>query len=85
MAAKPQSSSPTSTGDVKWPVRGGFLSQLSSAENIGVERIYIAGYQDGYVRIWDATFPVLSPIFVLGLQVGVMKFYKKKSLKLCHE
>ncbi|KAI7749886.1 hypothetical protein M8C21_019771 [Ambrosia artemisiifolia] len=69
LAAKPQSSSPTSPGSAKWPVSGGFPSQLSSAENIGVERIYIAGYQDGYVRIWDATFPVFSLIFVLGLQV----------------
>ncbi|KAJ0546468.1 putative transcription factor WD40-like family [Helianthus annuus] len=69
LAAKPQSSSPTSPGNAKWPVSGGFPSQLSSAENIGVERIYIAGYQDGYVRIWDATFPVFSLIFVLGLQV----------------
>ncbi|KAK9063361.1 hypothetical protein SSX86_017231 [Deinandra increscens subsp. villosa] len=69
LAAKPQSSSPTSTGGAKWPVSGGFPSQLSSDENIGVERIYIAGYQDGYVRIWDATFPVFSHLFVLGLQV----------------
>ncbi|KAI3731155.1 hypothetical protein L1987_62338 [Smallanthus sonchifolius] len=67
--AKPQSSSPTSTGNAKWPVSGGFPSQLSSAENIGVERIYIAGYHDGYVRIWDATFPLFSPIFVIGFQV----------------
>ncbi|KAK1415488.1 hypothetical protein QVD17_31270 [Tagetes erecta] len=67
--AKPQSSSPTSSGNAKWPVSGGFPSQLSSDENIGVERIYIAGYQDGYVRIWDATFPVFSPIFVLRFQV----------------
>ncbi|XP_076929896.1 uncharacterized protein LOC143594470 [Bidens hawaiensis] len=74
LAAKPQSSSPTLTGDAKWHVSGGFLSQLSSAENIGVERIYIAGYQDGYVRIWDATFPVFSPIFVLGLQVEGTEF-----------
>ncbi|KAL8257468.1 hypothetical protein R6Q59_029509 [Mikania micrantha] len=69
LAAKPQSSSPTSPGSAKWPVSGGFPSQLLSAENIGVERMYIAGYQDGYVRIWDATFPVFSPIFVLGLEV----------------
>lgn len=69
LAAKPQLASPTTTGSAKWPVSGGFPSQLSSDENIRVERIYIAGYQDGYVRIWDATFPVFSLIFVLGLQV----------------
>lgn len=48
---------------------GGIPSQLSLAENNRVERIYIAGYQDGSVRIWDATFPVLSLLFVLGSQV----------------
>lgn len=59
-------SSPKTPGSGKWPVSGGFLSQL---ENIGVERIYIAGYQDGSVKIWDATFPVFSLIFTLELQV----------------
>nr|XP_043636522.1 uncharacterized protein LOC122607576 [Erigeron canadensis] len=69
LAAKPQLASPSTTGTIKWPVSGGFPSQLFSTENVGVERIYIAGYQDGYVRIWDATFPVFSLIFVLGIQV----------------
>ncbi|XP_071685700.1 uncharacterized protein [Rutidosis leptorrhynchoides] len=69
LAAKPPLASPTTSGSAKWPVSGGFSSQLSPDENIGVERIYIAGYQDGYVRIWDATFPVFSLIFTLGIQV----------------
>lgn len=69
LAAKRQVASPTTTGSAKWPVSGGFPSQLSSDENIGVERIYIAGYQDGSIRIWDATFPVFSQIFVLTFKV----------------
>lgn len=69
LASKRQVASPTTTGSAKWPVSGGFPSELSSDENIGVERIYIAGYQDGSIRIWDATFPVFSLIFVLAFQV----------------
>lgn len=69
LAGKSELTSPKTPGSGKWPVSGGFLSELSSAENIGVERIYIAGYQDGCVRIWDATFPVFSLIFTLDFQV----------------
>lgn len=43
-------------------------SQLS-AEDRGVERVYIGGYQDGSVRIWDATLPVLSLICILEGEV----------------
>ncbi|GJU77640.1 transducin/WD40 repeat family protein [Tanacetum coccineum] len=68
LASKPQLVSPTTTGSRNWPVTGGFSSQINS-ENIGVERIYIAGYQDGYVRIWDSTSPVFTLISVLGFQV----------------
>ncbi|PWA85428.1 transducin family protein / WD-40 repeat family protein [Artemisia annua] len=68
-ASKPQLASPKTTGSPKWPVIGGFSSQINAAENIGVERIYIAGYQDGYVRIWDSTSPVFTLISVLGFQV----------------
>ncbi|KAH7854128.1 hypothetical protein Vadar_010404 [Vaccinium darrowii] len=57
------------TPSSKWPLTGGVPSQLSFAEGNIIKRIYIAGYQDGSVRIWDATFPVLSCIFVLGSEV----------------
>ncbi|KAF8397271.1 hypothetical protein HHK36_016182 [Tetracentron sinense] len=56
---------PTVTAGMKWPLTGGVPSQLSFSEDNGVERVFIAGYQDGSVRIWDATYPVLSLIFVL--------------------
>lgn len=60
------------TRSTKWPLTGGISSQLSSAEDNRIKRIYIGGYQDGSVRIWDATFPVLSLIFVLGSNVSAM-------------
>ncbi|GFZ15014.1 transducin family protein [Actinidia rufa] len=53
----------------KWPLTGGVPSPLSFAEDNGIKRVYIGGYQDGSVRIWDATFPVLSGILVLGSEV----------------
>lgn len=53
----------------KWPLTGGVPSQLSLTEDNGVERIHIAGYQDGSVRIWDATYPLLSLMFVISSEV----------------
>ena len=73
LASKLQLASPKTTGSPEWPVIGGFSSQINAAENIGVERIYIAGYQDGYVRIWDSTSLVFTLISVLGFQVIAMK------------
>lgn len=46
-------------------------SQLSFAEDKKVERVYVAGYQDGSVWMWDATYPVLSLICVLEGEVRV--------------
>jgi WD40 repeat protein len=51
---------------------GGVPSEMSVDEDHDVERRYIACYQDGSVRIWDAAFPVLMSMFVLdgkGLHV----------------
>ncbi|XP_058002997.1 uncharacterized protein LOC110665372 isoform X2 [Hevea brasiliensis] len=61
-------------GGTKWPLTGGVPVHLSSTEQRVVERVYIAGYQDGSVRIWNASYPFLSIICVLegkvkGLQV----------------
>ncbi|KAK9159096.1 hypothetical protein Scep_005670 [Stephania cephalantha] len=55
---------PSLNVDSKWPVTGGVPSQLSFSEDKKIERVYIGGYQDGSVRIWDATHSVLSLIFV---------------------
>lgn len=53
----------------KWPLRGGVPYQMSTTENYSVERIYIGGYHDGSVRIWDATMPVLSLVSDLRFEV----------------
>ncbi|XP_024184109.1 uncharacterized protein LOC112189069 isoform X1 [Rosa chinensis] len=56
-------------GGAKWPLTGGVPSQLSDAENFHVERLYVAGYQDGSVRLWDATYPTPSLIYAIGPEV----------------
>ncbi|KAA8534064.1 hypothetical protein F0562_031743 [Nyssa sinensis] len=68
-AAKLQVANTTAEESSKWPLTGGLPSQLSFSENNGIEKVYIAGYQDGSVRIWDATFPVLSLIFFFESEV----------------
>ncbi|GMN40348.1 hypothetical protein TIFTF001_009573 [Ficus carica] len=61
----------TPVGGVKWPLTGGVPSQLFTAKDKRIERMYVAGYSDGSVRIWDATFPVLN--FLLEGQVQGIK------------
>ncbi|XP_042032977.1 uncharacterized protein LOC121779672 isoform X3 [Salvia splendens] len=56
-------------GSAMWPLRGGVTCQISTSECYTVERIYIGGYHDGSVRIWDASLPVLSLVSVLGSEV----------------
>ncbi|XP_057786448.1 uncharacterized protein LOC131003899 isoform X2 [Salvia miltiorrhiza] len=56
-------------GSAKWPLRGGVRYQMSRTESYSVESIYIGGYHDGSVRIWDASLPVLSLVSVLGCEV----------------
>ncbi|KAF4379109.1 hypothetical protein F8388_022196 [Cannabis sativa] len=53
----------------KWPLTGGVPSQLSTTKDKKTERLYLAGYSDGSVRIWDATLPVLSFVLLLEGQV----------------
>ncbi|XP_077212708.1 transducin family protein / WD-40 repeat family protein isoform X3 [Tasmannia lanceolata] len=65
---------PTLFAGTKWPLTGGVPSEFSPGEDDRVKRMYIAGYQDGSVRIWDATYPVLSLMFVMeGEQVPGIK------------
>ncbi|KAL9365202.1 hypothetical protein Peur_043075 [Populus x canadensis] len=66
-ARKPQATH--SSGNTNWPLTGGVPSQLHDAEKYQVERLYIAGYQNGTVRIWDATYPTFALIYVLGPEV----------------
>ncbi|KAL3617493.1 hypothetical protein CASFOL_037814 [Castilleja foliolosa] len=60
------SSTLTLPGIKKWPLTGGVRSNISFGEDNKVYRFYVAGYQDGLVRIWDATYPVFSLIFVFS-------------------
>ncbi|CAI0416021.1 unnamed protein product [Linum tenue] len=57
------------SGKSAWPLTGGIPSQFLEAEIYKVERVYIAGYQDGSVRIFDATCPTFSLYCVLGPEV----------------
>nr|XP_011469925.1 PREDICTED: uncharacterized protein LOC101299721 isoform X2 [Fragaria vesca subsp. vesca] len=54
-------------GGAKWPLTGGVPSQLR--DDYHVEKLYVAGYQDGSVRIWDATYPALSLIYAISPEV----------------
>nr|XP_011466469.1 PREDICTED: uncharacterized protein LOC101312178 isoform X2 [Fragaria vesca subsp. vesca] len=64
---------PTSVDGTKWPLTGGVPSQLSLSKNSGIERLYLAGYSDGSVRIWNATYPLLSFVCVLEGEVQGIK------------
>lgn len=68
-AAKLETQHTMSRGMNGWPLTGGIPGQFSLSEDTGIERLYIAGYQDGTVRVWDATFPVLSLLLVLEIEV----------------
>ncbi|XP_050114027.1 uncharacterized protein LOC126592386 isoform X2 [Malus sylvestris] len=62
-------SAQTQSAGTKWPLTGGVPSQLSISENNGIERLYLAGYSDGSVRIWNATYPLLSCICLVESEV----------------
>ncbi|KAK4418926.1 Syntaxin-binding protein 5-like [Sesamum alatum] len=53
----------------KWPLTGGVSNHISFGKDKKVQRLYVAGYQDGSVRIWDATYPVLSLLCILTNEV----------------
>ncbi|GKU92133.1 hypothetical protein SLEP1_g5901 [Rubroshorea leprosula] len=68
-AAKFKAMNMPKTKSTHWPLTGGIPSLLSEASDDQIERVYAAGYKDGSVRIWDATCPALSLIFVIGSEV----------------
>lgn len=74
-------SSPILAGQMKWPLTGGVPSQLSVTKDHNVDKLYVAGYQDGTVRIWDATYTVLKLIFVLNGEVRVPSIILSIELK----
>ncbi|KAL1819113.1 hypothetical protein ACET3Z_013982 [Daucus carota] len=61
-------SPPNLVDGIKWPMTGGIVNQLNNDED-RVGRLYVAGYENGSVRIWDATYPVLSLLCVLEGEV----------------
>ncbi|PKA62692.1 hypothetical protein AXF42_Ash012279 [Apostasia shenzhenica] len=60
---------PTLSAGTKWPLTGGVPGEKIVSGDDSIERLYIAGYQDGSVRIWDATHPILRLLFVLDWKV----------------
>ncbi|XP_059302303.1 uncharacterized protein LOC132054273 isoform X2 [Lycium ferocissimum] len=54
--------------EIKLPLSSSIPGQLPPTEDYGIERILVAGYLDGSVRLWNATFPVFTLIAVLESQ-----------------
>lgn len=53
-----------------------------SYEDYEVAKLFIAGYQDGSLRIWDATYPILGLMFVLEGKVCASTLTSKKPVKI---
>ncbi|PIN19877.1 Tomosyn [Handroanthus impetiginosus] len=64
------SSTLTLPGQKKWPLTGGMCNHLSFGKDEKDHRLYVAGYQDGSVRIWNATYPVFSLLCVLTNEIN---------------
>lgn len=60
---------PSLSAGTKWPLTGGVPGEATVSESDGIDRLYLAGYQDGSVRIWDATHPILALVVVLDGKV----------------
>ncbi|XP_051121532.1 uncharacterized protein LOC127244960 isoform X2 [Andrographis paniculata] len=73
----------------KWPITGGVPYQKAATSCCNIERIYIGGYQDGSVRIWDTTFPVVSLVSTLGFEATDFQelggSVAISALDLCHD
>ncbi|KHN48571.1 Syntaxin-binding protein 5 [Glycine soja] len=69
VAAKHRSIQNKKSIGIKWPLTGGVLGQPFK-ENHPIIQVYIAGYQDGSVRIWDATYPAFSLVYDIKSEVN---------------
>ncbi|KAE8650981.1 uncharacterized protein LOC101217343 [Cucumis sativus] len=56
-----------------WPLTGGVPYPLPTTKDDKVERVYLAGYQDGSIRVLDATHPVFSFICHLNGELEGIK------------
>lgn len=66
----------------KWALTGGVSNHLTLGNAKRIERVYIAGYQDGSVRMWDATHPVLSLLCIFESEVRILAKISSKSDQL---
>ncbi|XP_038903847.1 LOW QUALITY PROTEIN: uncharacterized protein LOC120090335 [Benincasa hispida] len=73
LASRKLSSTAIQGSSAKWPLTGGVPYQLPAMKDDKVERVYLAGYQDGSIRIWDATHPVFSLICHLDAELEGLK------------
>ncbi|XP_058748212.1 uncharacterized protein LOC131621026 isoform X2 [Vicia villosa] len=72
VAAKQHSLQNQTSMEMKWPLTGGVPGQLFKEHHLIIQ-IYIAGYQDGSVRIWDASYPALSLLYNIKPEVNDVK------------
>ncbi|RWW88578.1 hypothetical protein BHE74_00002541, partial [Ensete ventricosum] len=73
--------SSTLSAGTKWPLTGGVPPEMSY-EDYEVAKLFIAGYQDGSLKIWDATYPILGFMFVLEGKVCASTLNSKKPVKI---
>lgn len=59
--------------EIKMPLSSSIPRQPTKDD--GIERILVAGYLDGSVRLWNATFPVFTLLAVLESQVFAFCIY----------
>ncbi|KAE9614991.1 putative transcription factor WD40-like family [Lupinus albus] len=72
VAAKQHSVQSQTSMGIKWPLTGGVPGQILK-EYHHIIQIYIAGYRDGSIRIWDATYPALSLVYNIKSEVSDIK------------
>lgn len=72
VAAKQHSVQNQRSAEIKWPLVGGVPGQILKEDHLFVQ-IYIAGYQDGSARIWDASCPALSLVYNIKPEVNDVK------------
>jgi len=53
---------------------GGVPGQLLKEDRLFIQ-IYIAGYEDGSARIWDASCPALSLVYDIKPEVSLIILY----------
>ncbi|KAJ1426356.1 WD40/YVTN repeat-like-containing domain superfamily [Sesbania bispinosa] len=71
VAAKQHSVENQTSAGIKWPLTGGIPGQVF--KDHPVIQIYIAGYHDGSVWIWDATYPALTLVYNIKSEVNDVK------------